>query len=478
MVHKNIDLSNISGLSTNSKTTKQGECFFAIKGSRSDGNIFIDEAIANGANLAITSDTYLGPNNDKIIQVDDVNETLAFCAQQFYTNLPEYKLAITGTNGKTSTADYCRQIFALLGYNSASIGTIGVISNVKLAPEIYNLATLTSNDLISNYKILTELKSNGVDHVALEVSSIGMDQQRFNKCYFHAAAFVSFASDHLDYHKNLEEYLDAKLKLFEQNLNNNAPVFISQDVEKQILKYNRKLSNYEVIGSTPSCDLYIHELKSDLYGQKVVFIYKNHHYSFYTNIIGRFQAENLLFAIMLSHRCGLDLNQIIDIIPKIKAVKGRLEKVPDINKDRCIFIDYAHNPDALEQIILELRKLKPAKSKIYTVFGCGGDRDKLKRPIMGAIAAKLSDYVIITDDNPRSENPQQIRDEIIGGIKSNNYIEIANREEAIKYSLSILEDYDIMLIAGKGHEEYQIHGNIKTFFSDAKIVNKYLFNYK
>jgi UDP-N-acetylmuramoyl-L-alanyl-D-glutamate--2,6-diaminopimelate ligase len=465
------------GICTDSRMIQPGECFFAIKGEKIDSSIFIDEVLRKGAKFVVTENNQI-QDNGKIFYVDNILEALAICAKQFYPHLPKYRLAITGTNGKTSTADYCRQIFNLLNQNAASIGTIGIISNVEIQQNIYDLAKLTSNDLISNYKILSSLKTNDIDYVALEASSIGIEQKRFNKMEFTAAAFTSFGSDHLDYHISLENYLQSKLKLFQENLSKTAPVFLSKEVERQIIELDGRigLNNYQVIGYESSCDLYINSHETNLDTQKVSFIYKKQPYSFDTEIIGRFQIYNLIFSILLTHSCGFSLEEIVATIPKIKPVKGRLQKIEDPQKRKHIFVDYAHNPDALQKILLELQNIKYSNAKIFSVFGCGGDRDKLKRPVMGKIASELSDYVIITDDNPRTEKPEQIRKEIISGIDKNNYIEIADREKSIYHALKIMNDYDILLIAGKGHEEYQLYDKQEIFFSDADTVKRYFSN--
>jgi UDP-N-acetylmuramyl-tripeptide synthetase len=468
-------ISDCTGICTNSKIIQAGECFFALRGATVDANIFIDEVLQKGAKFAITDSSQIKTDN-KILYVDNALEALAYCAKKFYSPLPQYKLAVTGTNGKTSTTNYCSQILNLLGKPAASIGTIGVLSNVKTDLNISNLASLTSNDLVTNYKILNSLKISGVDYVALEASSIGLDQQRLNKLQFEAAAFTNFSSDHLDYHKNLVDYLTAKLKLFQGNLSENSSVFLSQDVVQIIRKFGmlNSIANYETIGTDPSCNLYIKSHTSNLNGQKVTFTYQHREYEFETAIIGGFQIYNLLFAILLTHSCGIDLNNIVTIVPKLRAVKGRLEKVEDPKKNRFIFVDYAHNPEALKKAILELKHIKTPQSRIFTLFGCGGDRDKSKRPIMGNIASELSDYVVITDDNPRFEPPEQIRLEIISGIKKNNYTEISNRSSAIKYILDIMDNYDILLVAGKGHEEYQIYKSTKIYFSDVDTITKHL----
>jgi UDP-N-acetylmuramoyl-L-alanyl-D-glutamate--2,6-diaminopimelate ligase len=307
----------------------------------------------------------------------------------------------------------------------------------------------------------------------MEASSIGIAQKRFNKIEFEAAAFSTFTQDHLDYHESMENYMHAKLELFKENMAQNAKFFVSDSVYQsivQMLGSNYLDQNYSIIGSADFCDVQIKSHKFDLSGQTVDFLFQDKNYHFTTSIVGGFQAYNMLFAIMLVQHLGFDINDILKVVGKVICVKGRLEKIAHPFKH--IFVDYAHNPDALESVLLELGKLKPSKSKIITVFGCGGDRDKGKRSIMGSIASRLSDFVIITDDNPRSEDPEQIRMQICSGIAKNNYKIIENRKNAIINALNLMNNYDILLIAGKGHEEYQIYNDKIIHFSDAEVVNQ------
>ena len=461
------------GLSCNSKTIKSQECFFALKGLQVDASCFIHEAISKGAKYAITQNLQIPNYDNKVLYVQNTQEALTYCAQRFYSDLPKYKIAITGTNGKTSIADYCRQIFELCNFYAASIGTIGICSKSDVPDALKGLANLTSNELIANYQILSGLKSLGLNRVAMEVSSIGLDQNRFDGIEFCAAGFVGFSLDHLDYHKSYENYLKAKLKLFNNNfIANDKAVFIAADVMEQINKLGLpwNLKNYKLIGNTPECDVYIKSLDSSINGQRVVFGFDNQEFSFFTPIIGRFQVQNLIFAMMLTWGCGLKLEEIVRILGQLKPPAGRLQKVLDPKKNRYIFIDYAHNPDALKKVLLELSMLKKPTAKLFTIFGCGGDRDKAKRARMGQAACQMSYQVIITDDNPRNEDPREIRQEIISGISKDNYIEISDRKMAIKYVLDKMSDYDILLVAGKGHEEYQIYKDQKYFFSDVKTT--------
>jgi UDP-N-acetylmuramoyl-L-alanyl-D-glutamate--2,6-diaminopimelate ligase len=457
------------GISIDSRQVKPRWCFFALPGVSQNGDRFIAQAIANGAQFAVTDNiSYSGHEN--IIIVDNALAALTYCLQRFYPNLPEHKIAITGTNGKTSTAHFCQQIIALLGEKSASIGTIGLLGLQDDSSHIAELAKLTSNDIVSNYQMLSSLKAKGINYVSLEASSIGLDQNRFAGITFSAAAFTNFTQDHLDYHHNMPSYLAAKLKLFNNHMAANSSIFLSQQVA---LALKGELATGKIIGSDPSCHVIIKSHTANLQSQEIVFSYNNKTYLLQTNLVGSFLGINMLFAVMICHNLGFSLEAILQVSTKLKAAAGRMQKADHPTK--YIFIDYAHNPDALERVLLELNTLKAPNAKIITVFGCGGDRDNSKRPLMGQIASRLSHFVLVTDDNPRGEDPGKIRAEIVSKISNPNYKVIANRQKAIENGLSMLDNYDIMLIAGKGHENYQIYNNNKQFFSDLEIVNQNIY---
>ncbi len=468
-------ISDSSGICSDSRLIKEGECFFTLSGLSHKGSKFIEQALAQGAKYIITDDlaVKLSPN---IFYVESVQKALAFCLKFFYPHLPKHKVIVTGTNGKSSIVDYCRQIMSLLGVGSASIGTMGVMANIELDKGITDLAKLTSNDLVANYKILSSLKRAGVEFVALEGSSIGACQGRLEGLKFDAAAFSTFSQDHLDYHNGLSEYMLAKLKIFAENLESGksgALVCITQDVISQIESLGLKMpiDQYITIGNGANAahNVRILEHKADLSGQYIEFLHNQKTYNFHTHIVGKFQGTNLLLAIFLCSHFGFSIEQILSVIPNLIAVKGRLQKIA--YGDKHIFIDYAHNPDALKRILTEARELQN-NARIITIFGCGGDRDKEKRPMMGQIAADLSDYIIITDDNPRSEDPVSICSQIVAGINHSNYKVIHNRKNAICMGLNMLNNYDMILILGKGHEEYQTYKNMNYKFSDEEVVKQ------
>lgn len=461
---------NTKGLCSDSRLIQAGECFFALNGLTYKGSKFISDAIKQGACYAVSDDPdFL--DQPKVLYVENVKEALKFCCQKFYTNLPKYRVAVTGTNGKSSIVSYCRQIMNLLGVPAASVGTLGVFVGDDEFKELALLAGLTSNDLISNYKILSRLKEVGVEFAALEASSIGLEQGRLAGIEFQATAFSSFSQDHLDYHSDLTQYMRAKLVLFMENISKYGSCYITQQVCQAIADLGLYMpkADCHIIGEQKQASIKIIKHIADLLKQSIQFNYLGCDYSFDTEIVGKFQGYNLLLAIFLCSSCGFSLEKILPVIPQVGQVKGRLQKISYNSK--AVFIDYAHNPDALKTILQELRALKP-QAKIITIFGCGGNRDNKKRPMMGSIACDFSDYVIITDDNPRKEQPENIIKEIIAGITKNNYQIIHNRAHAIQTGLNMLNNYDILLIAGKGHEEYQLYSDRKIKFSDEDIVKQ------
>ncbi|ASX27546.1 UDP-N-acetylmuramoyl-L-alanyl-D-glutamate--2,6-diaminopimelate ligase [Rickettsia sp. MEAM1 (Bemisia tabaci)] len=453
---------NVKGLSNNSKTIKANDAFFAIKG----GNDFIADALDKGAALVITDDKK--NTTSKVIFVEDIKETLYEAVELFYPKKPSTMIAVTGTNGKSSVVSYIAQIYSLLGQKAASIGTIGVeVFGIDNFNE--SIGGLTTTDYLSFRKIAHKLAENGVNYLALEASSHGLDQQRLGDLKVNIACFTSFSQDHLDYHHTKKNYLLAKLKLFTDHLAKDGIAILNSDIEeiKFIKDYlDKHKIKYLCVGANDYCK--ITKTNSSLKGQNINFIFDNKNYDFDTPIIGSFQASNLLISGLSVYYTSFDFSKVISALTKVKAVKGRMERIEDAN----IFIDYAHTPDALEKALNELKNIKAKGGKLSVIFGCGGNRDTTKRNLMGKIAASIADNVIVTDDNPRHEDPKAIRQGIISGIETKNYIEIADRKEAIKYGINNLKKDDILLITGKGHENYQIIGDEKIEFDDAEVAGK------
>ncbi len=518
-INSEIQSKKITGLSLDSRTAKAGDIFFAMRGSALDGNKFIDEVIKKGVKCIVTdnksalNNPNIAKNKVKIWLVEDVRKILPALIKIFYPLLPKYLVAATGTNGKTSVVSYCRQLYSLLGQLSGSIGTLGVEcsqENLSLIQEILARSPLlTTLDPITIRQILHILAEEKVNYVAFEASSHGLVQKRLEGIKVHAACFTSFSQDHLDYHKNMNSYLSAKLTLFTNNLLADSVAILNSAIPQlEFIKNYLQSHNIKFRTVGTNGDLNITDAKQSIYGQNISFIYKDQKYNFTTSIIGSFQATNLLIAAMMVHITGFPFEEVIAKLPFVQAVKGRLQRVIPLSDDFAalrdgakpidnrralsndarqfiseeyskhtspyhIFIDYAHTPEALEKTLLELQKIKLAKGLLKVIFGCGGNRDTAKRAKMGQIASKIADKIIITDDNPRDEQPSLIRQQIIQGI-DNNYVEIADRETAITQTILKLNKDDILLIAGKGHEDYQIIKDKKFFFSDFEVASNAL----
>jgi len=463
---------DVKGLTFDSRNIKPGDAFFAIRGEEFDGNDYIDIAFKQGASIIFTDNP--SKQRDKIIYVEDIRMSLALVAGMFYPHLPKNIIAITGTNGKSSVVSYVHQILVLLGKKSAAMGTLGLESTEKL-PASYsnNSVALTTADPVTLRQNLQILSKIGVENVAFEASSHGLLQRRLGDIRVSGAAFTSFSQDHLEYHQTMESYLHAKLILFTENLAAGASVVINSDMMFfDFIKHfliERRVA-YSTVGSHG--DLKIKKCIQSIIGQEVTCEFMQNKYHFNSNIIGSFQATNILIAAKLVYDLGVDFDKIIAIIPKLQAVSGRLQRATGQHSEYQIFVDYAHTPDALEKSLIELQKIKEKSGKLYVVFGCGGDRDRKKRPIMGKIASKIADYVIITDDNPRTENAAQIRTEIVAGAEQAE--EVADRKTAIIETIKRLKKDDILLIAGKGHEDYQIIGDKIIKFSDIELAHSAL----
>lgn len=469
-----IAKNNIAGISADSKEIHESYIFVAIKGEKHNGNDYIHDVVQKGAKIVITDsqedfDKYHQIFN--LIKVKNSRRALAEFAAEIYSDIPNNLLAVTGTNGKSSVVDYIGQMASMIGEKAATIGTLGIKKYLDNKSELYKNTGLTTIDVSILGKELEYLSGNGFNICAMEASSIGLDQYRLYGRNFKVAGFTSFTQDHLDYHGNMKSYLDAKLKLFSEHQDESSIAIINSDITEYteiarfLTQINRRFITY---GKNGDCKIIIE--KSDIDGQFFLLKYNGFEYKIHTKIIGEFQIGNIVLALLMLENIGFNLEDLAKLVPNLSAPNGRLERICE-SKMR-IFIDYAHSPDALENVLFELKKaIMGTDSKLWLVFGCGGDRDKIKRKIMGEIASKMADFPIVTDDNPRSESPELIRKEIISGMQ--NYIEIADREQAISHAIYNMDESDILLIAGKGHEEYQITKNGTFFFSDKKTAEKF-----
>jgi UDP-N-acetylmuramoyl-L-alanyl-D-glutamate--2,6-diaminopimelate ligase len=471
----------IKDISFDSRRVKPGDAFFAIRGENFDGNKFIEDALRKGASLVFTDDKSSVLHSGKVVYVQDARMSLAIAAEILYPKNPSNIIAVTGTNGKSSVVSYVHQILSLLGKTSACIGTLGLESNIELIKDFNNIENSyqTTSDPVSFRMVLNTLEESGIANVAFEASSHGIDQKRLGEIKVKSAAFTSFSQDHLEYHKTMENYLQVKLGFFRDNLEKGGEAVINSEILffDSIKEFLGEHSiRYFSVGKAG--DINVTSCKGSIVGQEIAFEFLQKKYKFSTSIIGSFQATNILIAAKLVYNLNIGFDDIVKVLPKLKAVCGRLQRITDPKSDFQVFVDYAHTPDALSQSLSELKKIKPESGKLCVIFGCGGDRDSLKRPIMGKIARNIADYVVITDDNPRTEDATKIRNEIaLGMVNSTGDVSlktevdiIGDRKEAIVSTIEKLKKGDILLIAGKGHEDYQIIGNSINKFSDIEIA--------
>lgn len=452
----------ITGITANSSQVKNGFVFFALQGEKTDGNKFIPQAVANGAVVIISNSQQQITNN---IYASNPRLALAKMAANFYAKQPKHIVAITGTDGKTSTADFFRQLVALGGKKSASMGTLGVIAGS--GENLYE-GTLTTPDAVELRRILAELAENDVQGVAIEASSHGLSQYRLEGVKLEAAAFTNIARDHLDYHHTEQAYFEAKARLFSEVLAQGKTAVLNADdarfLELKSICEARKVNIID-FGKTAE-KFHIRAINPHGDGQSVLLNLFGKKYNIEVPLVGAFQVMNILAALGLIVGTGGDVEDYLPYIPQLKGVSGRLEKVASLANGASVFIDYAHTPMALENI---LKTIRPhTKNKLLTVFGCGGDRDTGKRPLMGEIASKFSDIAIVTDDNPRSEDPAKIRGAVMAG--GANLKEVGDRKEAIHCAVQQLREGDVLVIAGKGHEKIQIIGDKHLPFDDAEVA--------
>jgi len=458
----------IKGLAADSRKIGAGYAFFALPGTKADGLAFLADAVVRGAALIVAErrpETV--PAGTHVIIVADVHRALALAAARFFAHQPETIVAVTGTSGKTSVAVFVRQIWQALGYRAASLGTIGLV-----APSAVASGTLTTPDPITLHETLAALAADGVTHLALEASSHGLDQRRLDGLRLKAAAFTNLSRDHLDYHADLEAYLAAKMRLFEVLLPPGSPAIVDADsavaARVESLCRARGLDVWSV--GRNGTKLRLLETHPETLANTVVFDYLGRRISLRLPLAGQFQVENALIAAGLVLATGGAPDAVFAALEHLEGVPGRLELIGR-RSEAPVFVDYAHKPDALEKVLLALRPL--TKGRLIVVFGCGGDRDKGKRPIMGEVAARLADMVIVTDDNPRSEDAGAIRREILAGIPGASTCivrEIGDRGAAISQAVAMLAPGDVLLVAGKGHETGQIVGDKVIPFSDQQTV--------
>ena len=455
---------DIAGITADSRQVQPGWLFAAISGSKADGSSFVPQAIARGAAaiLLAPGTEITVPEGVAVLSTAEPRHALALMAARFYPNQPGTIVAVTGTSGKTSVADFARQIFAHLDRKAASLGTIGL---VKPDGSVYG--GLTTPDPVTLHRTLAELAAEGVTHLAFEASSHGLDQHRLDGVRLQAAAFTNLGRDHLDYHPDMDAYLAAKLRLFTELLPPGGTAVVNADAEHaaQVVAAARASGRAILTVGRGGEGLKLGSLARDGFAQRMRVVHGGQAYDIHLPLLGDYQASNALVAAGLAIAAGEPATRVLPALGELKGVKGRLEIVGKV-RGALIVVDYAHKPDALEAALKALRAFSPGR--LVCVFGCGGDRDKGKRPIMGRIAARLANHVIVTDDNPRNERPETIRAEILAGAPGAR--EIGDRAEAIRAGARLLGHGDLLLVAGKGHETGQIVGANVLPFSDHEAV--------
>jgi len=463
-----------TSLSTNSRTVEKGGLFIAIPGRQHDGTFFIDEALRRGASAIVAPQgagtkmaAYFKERYPVVsfFETHEVRKTASLLASSYYPLQPDTIVAVTGTNGKTSVVSFIRQIWHYLGFPAASLGTLGLIVEGKPLPPPTGTEGLNTPDPVRLHQILQSLKNQHIEHVAFEASSHGLHQHRLDSVRLKAAVFTNFSNDHLDYHQTMESYFEAKSRLFQELMIHDTFAVLNTDMAEYerllALCKNRRLQTL-TFGKTGEMIRLISLIpKAD--SQDVLLCVKGKPYNLTLPLAGPFQVYNVMAALGTVIACGGNITQAIEACLGLQVVPGRLEQAAS-----GIYVDYSHKPEALS---LALKALRPhTKGQLWVVFGCGGDRDALKRPVMGEIAAQLADKVIVTDDNPRHEDPAEIRQQILA--KCPGASEIPSRREAILAAIQGRQPGDVVLIAGKGHETHQLIGDQSLPFNDVEEVQK------
>jgi UDP-N-acetylmuramoyl-L-alanyl-D-glutamate--2,6-diaminopimelate ligase len=455
----------VTGLAVDSRAVKPGDLFFALSGSKTDGARFVDAAIAAGA-VAVAGDHPPQGLSVPFVATPNPRRALALAAARFFPLQPAVIAAVTGTSGKTSVAAFTRQIWQRLGHCAASIGTIGLVS-----PKRTVYGSLTTPDPVALHRQLDEIAREGVTHLAFEASSHGLDQYRLDGVRIAAGGFTNLSRDHMDYHPDVAHYLNAKLRLFRDLVLPGGAAVISADHEcsPQVIEVARtrglRLVTVGENGEGSGEGIRLVEASVDGFAQKLLLEHRGKTIAVRLPMVGSFQVENALVSAGLAIATGGEAEAVFASLESLEGAKGRLERVGERN-GAPIFVDYAHKPDALAKALQALRPY--AKRRLVVVFGAGGDRDAGKRPLMGAIASENADQVIITDDNPRSENPAAIRAAILATARGAT--EIGDRAAAIRAAIEALQPGDALVIAGKGHETGQIMGDKTLPFSDHEAV--------
>jgi UDP-N-acetylmuramoyl-L-alanyl-D-glutamate--2,6-diaminopimelate ligase len=458
----------IHGVTEDSRAVTPGALFAALPGTRQHGRAFIGDALARGATAVLAKDgTALPAHTESAVLVTSPKPRQAFSqiAARFHPGQPRFIAGITGTNGKTSVASFCRQIWAATtGGHAASLGTLGLQPELVTSP-----GSLTTPDPVALHRCLADLTDAGVERLAMEISSHGLDQERVDGLALSAAAFTNLSQDHLDYHGDMEHYFRAKARLFADVLPADGTAVINADAPQAgalIEICRRRGQTVWTYGRAEDATLRLDGRSSDPHGQDLRLTLFGREVQVRLPLVGRFQVLNALAALGLTMADGLDLDTAVPAIEGLEGAPGRMQRVADTNRGATVFVDYAHTPGALETVLDALRP--HANNRLIVVFGAGGERDTTKRPKMGEVAAARADRVIVTDDNPRGEDPVGIREAIMKGAPAAE--NIGDRADAIRAAITGLNAGDVVLIAGKGHETGQIVGETILPFDDTRTA--------
>lgn len=451
----------VTGVTADSRAAKPGDVFFALSGARTDGARFIEQALAGGA-VAVVCEESAAAGRAGVIGVANPRRALALAAARLFPLQPATIAAVTGTSGKTSVAAFTRQIWTRLGHSAASIGTIGLV-----APSRAVYGSLTTPDPVTLHRMLDAVAREGVTHLVMEASSHGLDQHRLDGVRARAGAFTNLSRDHMDYHPSVQAYLGAKLRLFTELLAADGVAVVAADhpESETVIAASRARGLRVVTVGRAGEDILLADVATDGFAQRLTLVHEGRSRAVRLPLPGAFQIENALVSAGLAIATGEAPEAVFAALEHLEGAKGRLEYV-GVRDGAPIFVDYAHKPDALAKALDALRPYAPRR--LVVVFGAGGDRDQGKRALMGEVASAKADLVIITDDNPRSENPAAIRAAIRAAAPRAR--EIADRAEAIRVAVAELRTGDALLVAGKGHETGQIVGDKVLPFSDHEAV--------
>lgn len=475
----------VTGISYDSRSVVPGDMFFAIPGFATDGRQYVSEAIQKGATALVFEGEFFDKLRATQIRVSGVRGALGRMSAEFFVHPTKdmYLAGVTGTNGKTTFTYLVEALWQEAGKNSGVVGTVNTRYAGCVVPA--NQTTPETRDLQSMF---ASMRKKGVTNAALEVSSHALSQGRVRECHFDAAVFTNLTQDHLDYHGTLEDYYLAKESFFTDYLvesskpNKSAIVCLESAYGKRLVeKIKRSNLKIQTYGLASGADIFPKKLKLDWSGIHAELEVGSQKMKIESPLMGFYNVLNMEAAILVGMHSGLSEKEIVQGISNFQLVPGRMERVPDPKGGRHVFVDYAHTPDALANVLAMLKALQP--SKMVVVFGCGGDRDPLKRPLMGFEVAKVADVSVVTSDNPRTEEPSRIISQILPGIEKagqkpfngkKGYLVVEDRREAIGRALEMVGKNDVVLIAGKGHEDYQILGKEKFHFSDQEVVKEFL----